>query len=260
MITRVALTIAGSDSSGGAGIQADLRTFAALGFHGLSVVTAVTSQTASAVRHVFPTPQEVVAAQLGAVLEDFAPDACKIGMVPTASCAEVIAERLRAAELRNVVVDPVIAAGDGTPLVAEDAWRAVAEKLFCLAAMVTPNLAEAGALLDGDPPRNAEEMAQAAQEIAKRYGAAAVLVTGGHLEGEAATDVLYDGKSVRQFPANRVATAGRVRGTGCMLSSAIACNLAYGMAAQRAVSEAKEYVLRRIISARRVGRSHAVIG
>lgn len=260
MLTRVALTIAGSDSSGGAGIQADLRTFGALGFHGLSVITAVTSQSAGAVRHVFPTPDEVVDRQLASVLEDFSPDACKIGMVPTASCARALLRRLVGAKLPNLVVDPVMTASDGTALAEEEAWEIVAREVFPLAAVVTPNIPEAGRLLGQAEPRGVEEMADAARGIAQRYSVGAVLVKGGHLPGQEVVDVLFDGKAIRQFSSNRISTGVPVRGTGCMLSSAIACNLAYGMSVQRAVAEAREHVLRRILGARRMGRSQAAIG
>jgi hydroxymethylpyrimidine/phosphomethylpyrimidine kinase len=233
-----ALTIAGSDSGGGAGIQADLKTFSAFRVFGMSVLTAVTAQNSLGVQGVFNLPPTFVAQQLDAVLADFGADAVKIGMLSTAPIVGAVAERLRAHRQDRVVLDPVMIAKSGDPLLQPDARAALIEKMLPLAAVVTPNLHEAAALTDMAVDSEAD-MAEAARRIVAR-GARAALVKGGHLK-DSATDVLWDGRTLTRFPGPRV-DSPNTHGTGCTLSSAIAAGLAHGRSLEDAVREAKAYV------------------
>lgn len=236
-----ALTIAGSDSGGGAGIQADLKTFAALGCYGMSVITALTAQNTIGVRAIHPVPPAFVARQLDAVLEDIGTDATKIGMLHNPEVIRVVAGKLRRYEAPNIVIDPVMVAKSGDRLLQEEAIEALKEELLPLAAVITPNLPEAAVLLER-PIEGRKAMEEAVRELA-RLGPAAVLLKGGHLEGERCPDLLY----VRQedkatfFEARRVETRN-THGTGCTLSSAIAAGLARGLGLAEAVGRAKEYL------------------
>jgi len=241
------LTVAGSDSGGGAGIQADLKTFQEFLVFGTSVVTAVTAQNTLGVHGVNPIPAEAVEAQLRAVLDDIGADAVKIGMLghrENICCAAAI---LAEYNVRNVVVDPVMVAKGGAPLLRQEAVGVLKEKLFPLAALVTPNIPEACALTGMSEIVSLEQMETAAREI-HRFGPKAVLVKGGHREHEEAVDLLYDGRNVRTFRTPKSASV-HTHGTGCTLSSAIACGLAYGRELSDAVQEAKRYVYAAIESA-----------
>jgi hydroxymethylpyrimidine/phosphomethylpyrimidine kinase len=233
-----ALTIAGSDSGGGAGIQADLKTFAAFRVFGMSVLTAVTAQNSVGVHGVHNVPPEFVARQIDAVLSDFGADAVKIGMLSTAGIVSAVADRLRAHAAENIVLDPVMIAKSGDLLLQPDARAALAKELLPLAMVVTPNLHEASALA-GMPVETEEDMEEAARRIAL-LGPRSVLVKGGHLK-DVATDLLWDGRELVRFPGPRLESTS-THGTGCTLSSAIAAGLARGSSLRDAVHEAKAYV------------------
>jgi hydroxymethylpyrimidine/phosphomethylpyrimidine kinase len=257
---RRVLTIAGSDSGGGAGIQADLKTFAALGCYGMSAVTALTAQNTLGVRAIHPVPPAFAAEQIAAVLEDLGADAVKIGMLHSAPLIRVVAEQLRRFGVRHVVLDPVMVAQSGDRLLEEDAVDAIREQLMPLAEIVTPNVPEAQALA-GRPIAGPEEMRAAARDLA-RFGSAAVLVKGGHLEGEESLDLLYLCRQERwvTLPAARI--AGRnTHGTGCTLSAAIAAHLARGEALEAAVRLAKDYITSalRAGAAYRIGKGHGPV-
>ena len=238
---RRALTIAGSDSGGGAGIQADLKTFAANGCFGASVITALTAQNTRGVTGIHAVPVEFVERQMDAVLGDIGADAVKIGMLYSAELIEAVARKLKEYGVARVVLDPVMVAQSGDKLLRDDAVEALKAHLMPLAEIATPNLPEASALL-GREAGGAAEMAGAAAELA-RLGCRNVLVKGGHLEGEDSDDVLYLGreKSVVRLAGKRIETRNN-HGTGCTLSSAIAANCAKGLGTEEAVRRAKEYV------------------
>jgi hydroxymethylpyrimidine/phosphomethylpyrimidine kinase len=233
-----ALTIAGSDSGGGAGIQADLKTFSAFRVYGASVLTAITAQNSVGVHGVANLAPEFVAQQLDAVLGDIGADAAKTGMLSTAPIVRAVAERLAAHRVTRLVVDPVMIAKSGDPLLQPDARRALIEAILPLALVVTPNLHEAAALAD-QPVATLEEMEEAARRI-HALGPAWVLVKGGHLKG-APEDLLFDGHTLRRFTAERVPTP-HTHGTGCTYSAAITAGLARGASVPEAVAEAKRYV------------------
>ena len=244
----VALTIAGSDSGGGAGIQADLRTFATLGVYGASVVTALTAQNTQGVRAIHYPPPAIVAAQIEAVLEDFAVAAIKIGMLGTAGIVGA-AVAFRSPSPRGcgewpqkpfIVYDPVMAASSGRTLSGAGFVEAVRRELLPLVDCLTPNLAEAAALLDEKVAQSEAEMARQGTALLQ-LGPRAALVKGGHLAGEEAVDLLVTAAGVRRYAAPRIATAN-LHGTGCTLSSAIAANIALGIALPEAVAAAKTFV------------------
>jgi len=236
---RTVLTIAGSDSSGGAGIQADLKTFAALGVYGTCAITAVTAQDSRGVQAIHEIPPELVAAQIDAVVGDMGVDAVKTGMLANAGIVRVVAERVRRHGLPNLVIDPVLAAKSGDRLLREEALDVLKRELLPLCTVVTPNIPEAEALV-GRRLETDEDLERAAQEIAV-LGARSVVITGGHASGPEAVDLLYDGRSIRRFSAPRLATR-HGRGAGCTFASAIAAWLAQGAAIDEAVARAKEYV------------------
>lgn len=252
----VVLVIAGSDSGGGAGIQADLRTCAAHGVFPTTAVTAVTAQNTRGVDAVHVVPAGVVAAQIDAVLADFPVVATKTGMLATAEIVAVVAER--AAGLPHLVVDPVMVSSTGARLLEERAERAYLELLFPHAAVVTPNLAEASVLV-GAPVDSVAAMGEAARELA-RSGAAAVVVKGGHLHVDVAVDVVWDGRRLHELAGPRMATANN-HGTGCSLASAIAAGLARDDDLLSAVGAAKAYVCRGLAAAAgwRLGGGHGPI-
>lgn len=239
MSPPVVLTIAGSDSGGGAGIQADLKAFAAQGCYGASVITAVTAQNTRGVTGVHQLPGEAVASQLDAVLDDLPVAAVKTGMLGTAEVADVVAARARAGDLPNLVVDPVLVSSTGHTLGVVAAF----ERLLPYAVVATPNIAEASALV-GRPVTTPAEMAQAAEELAAG-GPRNVVVTGGDLAGggDQAIDAMWTGGGVRFLRGPRVPT-GNVHGSGCTFASAIAAQLALGLAVPAAVELAKSYVAR----------------
>ena len=238
MKMHTALTIAGSDSSGGAGIQADLKTMTAHGVYGMSAVTALTAQNTTGVTDILAVPPAFLAAQLDAVFADIPPDAVKIGMVADAALIHVIAEKLDEYDAKNVVVDPVMVATSGARLISEDAVEALVSELLPRAALITPNILEAEVLADmAITDRTA--MTAAAARIHERTHAA-VLMKGGHSVDDA-NDLLVDDTGARWFEGRRIATSN-THGTGCTLSSAIASNLARGIDTDTAVAQAKAYL------------------
>jgi hydroxymethylpyrimidine/phosphomethylpyrimidine kinase len=245
-----ALTIAGSDSGGGAGIQADLKTFSAFGVFGMSAITAVTAQNSVGVSGVFDLPPDFVAQQIDAVLGDFGADAVKLGMLSTADIATVVAARLRAHGMERVVLDPVMIAKSGDALLQPDARAALVREVLPLAWVVTPNLHEAAALA-GMPVESEADMEAAARRI-RALGPRHVLVKGGHLK-DSATDILWDGRAFTRFTGERLDSTS-THGTGCTLSAAIAAGLARGRDLPAAVREAKAYVTAAIREGFRVGR------
>jgi hydroxymethylpyrimidine/phosphomethylpyrimidine kinase len=245
----IALTIAGSDSGGGAGIQADLKTFHSFGVFGTSVITAVTAQNTLGVHGIHPIPVRMVRAQIDAVAADLRPDALKTGMLATSRLVSAVAAAMREHGLEQYVMDPVMVATSGDRLLERDAERALRDELLPLATIVTPNLHEA-AILAERPVRTPEEMLAAAQAIVE-LGAGAALVKGGHLEGDA-VDVLWDGSIELHFRRPRVDTK-HTHGTGCTLSAAIAAGLALGWPLAEAVEAATRYVGRAIASAPGLG-------
>jgi hydroxymethylpyrimidine/phosphomethylpyrimidine kinase len=250
------LTIAGSDSSAGAGIQADLKTFAALGVYGASAITAVTAQNTLGVTAVHEMPPDIVAAQIDAVVTDIRPDAVKTGMLAGASIVEVVASSVREHGLPNLVVDPVMVAKSGDSLLREDAVTALRDLLLPLCAVVTPNLPEAE-VLSGRSIASDDDIRRAAEEIVG-LGAGAVVVKGGHREGAEAVDVLYDGTAFREYSAPRVDTTS-THGTGCTFASAIAAYLARGEPLPEAVGLAKEYLTEALRRAYPVGGGHGPV-
>jgi len=232
------LTIAGSDSGGGAGIQADIKTMTMNGVFAMSAVTALTAQNTVGVQGIFEVPPAFLAQQLDSVFTDLRPDSVKIGMVASAALAEAIAERLTFYRAEQIVVDPVMVATSGARLIAEDAVEALTRTLFPLAAVLTPNVPEAEVLWGGKIA-GAADMERAAREIGERFGCA-VLLKGGHAVNDA-NDLLYAGGAPRWFYGKRIDNPN-THGTGCTLSSAIAANLAKGFAMEQAVERAKEYI------------------
>jgi len=254
---QIALTIAGSDSGGGAGIQADLRTFQRFEVFGTSVITAVTAQNTLGVRAIHPIPPEIVAAQLAAVMEDLPPAAVKTGMLGTGPLVREVAAALVRYNLAHYVLDPVMVATSGDRLLEPAAERDVLERLVPLARIVTPNLAEA-ALLTGSPVRGPEEMERAGRELIGA-GAGSALVKGGHLQDETLVDVLVTTTMVRHFAHPRIPTTS-THGTGCTLSAAITAGLALGRGLEEAVAGAIDFVARAIAQAPGLGSGHGPIG
>jgi hydroxymethylpyrimidine/phosphomethylpyrimidine kinase len=242
MLIAKALTIAGSDSGGGAGIQADLKTFSAFRVFGMSVITAVTAQNSLGVQGVENLPPAFVALQLRSVLSDFGAGAAKCGMLSTAPIIEAVAATLADDPIEKLVVDPVMVAKSGDALLQPDARQALIERVLPLALVVTPNLPEAESLA-GIPVASRPDMEEAARRI-HRLGPRYVLVKGGHLKGDA-IDLLWNGKAFTAFRAPRI-DSGNTHGTGCTLSAAIAAGLARGQAIGDAIRDAKAYVTRAI--------------
>lgn len=235
---RTALTIAGSDCSGGAGIQADLKTMTMHGVYAMSAITALTAQNTTGVRAIQESSPNFLKQQLDAIFEDIAPDAVKIGMVSSGELIHVIADRLRYYQAKNVVIDPVMAATSGSALMKNDAVQTLIEELLPLAALVTPNIPEAQ-VLSGLAIETKEDMMAAAKKIGDNYHCA-VLLKGGHSINDA-NDLLYSEGSYRWFYGKRIDNPN-THGTGCTLSSAIASNLAKGCSLEAAVEKAKEYI------------------
>jgi hydroxymethylpyrimidine/phosphomethylpyrimidine kinase len=249
-MSAIAVTIAGSDSGGGAGIQADLKTFSALGVYGASVITALTAQNTLGVRAIHDVPAEFITAQIDAVFSDLAVDAVKIGMLSRAATIEAVAAGIDRHRMRNVVLDPVMVAASGDRLLQQDAVDGLRRRLIPRAAIITPNLPEAAALLDVPPARDEVEMRAQAQQL-RKLGAAAVLIKGGHGEGPESVDLLCDESGIVRLAAPRVDTRN-THGTGCTLSSAIAAELAKGRALAEAVRAAKTYITAAIGAADRL--------
>lgn len=247
---RVALTIAGSDSGGGAGIQADLKTFQAFGVFGTSAVTALTAQNTRGVAAVHAVPPEMVRAQIHAVATDLAPSASKTGMLATLGIVRAVAASIRAEKLNNVVVDPVMVATSGDRLLDRDAEGGIVDELLPLCTLVTPNLDEAA--LMAEFPIQAEDAMERAARLLVERGARAALVKGGHLAGDTVTDLLFDGREVRLWRRPRLATRS-THGTGCTLSAAIAAGLALGRPLVTAVEDGLDFVHRAMIAAPGLG-------
>ena len=235
---KTTLTIAGSDSIGGAGIQADIKTMTMNGVYAMSVVTALTAQNTLGVRAILDSTPSFLKEQLDAVFEDIIPDSVKIGMVSSGELIEVIAERLRFYNAQNVVVDPVMVATSGAELIKTGAVETLTEKLLPIATLVTPNIPEAE-VLSGIKINSRDDMAKAAEHMAKKYGCS-VLLKGGHSINDA-NDLLYENGSVAWFCGKRINNPN-THGTGCTLSSAIASNLAKGYSLCASVKKAKDYI------------------
>ncbi|OHV82274.1 bifunctional hydroxymethylpyrimidine kinase/phosphomethylpyrimidine kinase [Rhizobium sp. LCM 4573] len=237
---RNILSIAGSDPSGGAGIQADLKTFSARGTYGMAVLTALTAQNTQGVSGVHAVPPDFVADQLRAIFADIRVDAVKIGMIANAAIAEAVTDTLTSTRDMPIVLDPVMIAKGGAPLLSSDAVAVVTRKLLPLATIVTPNLPEAAALLGEEVAESREDMAVQAERL-RALGPAAVLIKGGHLSGAESPDVLANADGLTWFEARRAPTRN-THGTGCTLSSAIAAELGKGAHAAEAVAIAKRYL------------------
>jgi hydroxymethylpyrimidine/phosphomethylpyrimidine kinase len=250
-----ALTIAGSDSGAGAGIQADLKTFAALGVYGTSAITAITAQNTLGVTDIVELSPKIVGAQIDAVIDDIGAQAVKTGMLANAAIIETVAEKLRAHKLPNLVVDPVMVATSGDLLLEKNAVSALRSQLLPLAAVVTPNILEANQLA-GLTIANARDMRRAAQRIVD-LGAQSVVVKGGHRRGPA-TDLFFDGKRFRQLRTPRIRTI-HTHGTGCTLSAAIAAYLARGEKLESAIMHAKTYITAAIRKGFPVGSGHGPV-
>src|SRR5690554_1517644 len=236
---KTALTIAGSDSSGGAGIQADIKTMTANGVYAMSAITALTAQNTTGVTGIMEVTPEFLGKQLDCVFTDIYPDAVKIGMVSSAGLIETISERLEFYKAKNIVVDPVMISESGSKLLQDDAVETLKKCLFRQAVLLTPNIPEAS-VLAGMPIANEGDMIKAAEIISKEYGCA-VLCKGGHNINDA-NDLLYRDCNCRWFAAERIDNPN-THGTGCTLSSAIASNLAKGMDVERSIQQGKEYII-----------------
>ena len=255
-----ALTIAGSDSGGGAGIQADLKTFSALGCFGMSAITALTAQNTRVVTGIFPVPPEFIEEQIDAVLSDIGVDAIKIGMLHSPEVIEMVAKKLLQWPCPNIVLDPVMISKSGDNLLRKDAVTALRDILIPRATLITPNLPEASVLLDR-PVDTLNDMTQAAKDLAD-LGCANVLLKGGHLTDKDSCDLLYQKKSdtLTTLAGKRIDTPNS-HGTGCTLSSAICANLARGIGLETAVRNAKAYITGALTSgaAYTTGRGHGPV-
>jgi hydroxymethylpyrimidine/phosphomethylpyrimidine kinase len=252
----VALTIAGSDSGGGAGIQADLKTFAALGVFGTSALTAITAQNTLGVADIMELPPALVAAQIEAVMLDIGAQAAKTGMLSSAEIIKVVAKAVVRFDIRNLVVDPVMVAKGGARLLRDDAVDTLRRRLLPLAAVVTPNLPEAEVLL-ARPIRTLDERRQAARDLVA-LGARAAVVKGGHTDEEQAIDHYFDGTELVELRSPRISTTN-THGSGCVFSAAIAAALANGSDSRAAVHLAKEFITGAIERSLEVGRGHGPV-
>src|SRR5499425_1132475 len=255
MKIRKALTIAGSDSGAGAGIQADLKTFAALGVYGASVLTAITAQNTVGVTKIVDLESAMVGAQIDAVMQDIGTNALKTGMLSNAAIIQTVAAKIKQYKLSNLVVDPVMVATSGDLLLKKNAVAALRNRLLPLAAIATPNIAEAEALTALELNRSA-----AIEEAARRIvalGAKSVVIKGGHRRGPA-TDIFYDGKKFLELKSARIRTR-HTHGTGCTFSAAIAAHLARGYDLEQAVFRAKEFITQAIKAAFPIGSGHSPV-
>jgi hydroxymethylpyrimidine/phosphomethylpyrimidine kinase len=246
------LTIAGSDCSGGAGIQADLKTFSALGVFGMSVIVSVVAENTSRVIDIQDVLPDMIEKQIDAVFEDIDVDAVKIGMLSTPQCMEVVAGKLRQYNPRNVVIDPVMYAKNGCPLMQPTSIDTLIKIIIPLADVLTPNIPEAEKIADMEI-KTYTDMENAAKKI-QSMGCKAVIIKGGHAVGDA-TDILYDGNKIYYYKASRIDTKN-THGTGCTFSSAIAAYLSKGLSVENAVSRAKEYVTTAITHALPIGKGY----
>ena len=234
-----ALTIAGSDSGGGAGIQADLKAFCAFGVYGMSSITSITAQNTKGVEAIFDLPPSLVAKQIECVVSDIGVDATKTGMLSNSSIIEVVAQEIKKFNIEKLVVDPVMVSKSGALLLQRDAVDTLVGELFPLSFLITPNLPEASFLV-GEEIKNVSDMERACVSL-KKWGPRYVLLKGGHLPGEEIVDILFDGEKFTLFPAPRVATKN-THGTGCTYSAAICALLALGYPITEAVKVAREYM------------------
>ncbi|HBT20084.1 MAG TPA: bifunctional hydroxymethylpyrimidine kinase/phosphomethylpyrimidine kinase [Peptococcaceae bacterium] len=247
------LSIAGSDSGGGAGIQADLKTFAAFRVYGTTAITSVTAQNTVGVEGVYDLPPDFVALQIDAVMKDIGADAVKTGMLSNVEIVEAVCSKLKEYDVQNLVVDPVMVAKSGDTLLREDAINVIKEKLFPLAKVITPNLDEAK-VLTGLKEINDEEGMKEAAKLLKEMGPQYVLVKGGHLTDDA-VDLLYDGTKFYRYPAERIITRN-THGTGCTYSAAIAACLALGLSVPEAVERSKKFITTAIKYGLQIGKGH----
>ena len=247
----VALTIAGSDSGGGAGIQADLKTFAALGVHGTSAITAITAQNTVGVTDILELPTGIIRAQIYAVASDLGVEAAKTGMLASSAIIETVADAIEAFAIRNLVVDPVMVAKGGAALLRDDAIGALRSRLLPLAAVITPNLPEAEVL-----PISLDERRQAARDLVA-LGPRAAVVKGGHAEHDA-IDIYWDGYQLVELPAQRVPTSN-THGSGCVFSAAITAGLARGLDPLASVRDAKQFISHAIENSLDLGRGHGPV-
>ena len=239
-MTPIALTIAGSDSSGGAGIQADLKTFSALGAYGCSVVTALTAQNTRGVQGISDVEPDFITQQLSSVFSDLAVQAVKIGMLSRKEVIQVVVEAVEKYQVTRLVVDPVMVATSGDLLLQRDAIDILIQELIPRASLITPNLPEAAVLLDAEIPTNRKEMEQMVGPLLA-LGPRAVLLKGGHLQNDESVDLFHDGHQIHWLTALRIKTLN-THGTGCTLSAAIAALLARGYGLKDAVYAAKDYI------------------
>jgi hydroxymethylpyrimidine/phosphomethylpyrimidine kinase len=258
------LTIAGSDSGGGAGIQADLKTFSALGCYGMSVITALTAQNTQAVTGIYPIPPEFIARQIDAVMDDIGVDAVKIGMLHSPEVIHAVTERLKQYQISNIIVDPVMVAKSGDKLLRDDAVNALKTDLIPIASLITPNIPEAAVLLQRSETfvqQDIGHLEAACKELAD-LGPQAVLLKGGHLNTKKSLDILYSktDETLQYFEAERIETIN-THGTGCTLSSAIASYVAKGNSIQEAVLRAKEYITQalKVGAAYQLGKGHGPV-
>ena len=254
MTVAKALTIAGSDSGGGAGIQADLKTFLALGVYGTSVLTTVTAQNTLGVQAVVELPIDFVAQQFDSVLSDIGTHAAKTGMLSSIPLVRIVSQKIQEYGVHQLVVDPVMVAKGGHPLLREEARQVLVETLLPLALVVTPNLHEAS-LLAGMEVTNRASMAEAARRI-QSLGPRYVVIKGGHLEQEEAYDLLFDGHEFHSYTAQKIDTIC-THGAGCTFSAAITASLAQGQKIVEAIETAKAFVTRTIAAGVPIGRGHA---
>jgi hydroxymethylpyrimidine/phosphomethylpyrimidine kinase len=257
---KKALTIAGSDSGGGAGIQADLKAFSANGVYGMSAITAITAQNTKSVADILPLPIDMIRKQIEAVIEDIGTDAVKIGMLHSSEVINTVVKALKDFELKNIVVDPVMVATSGDKLLQDDAISTLIEELLPLATVITPNLPEAEIILDRKITTK-NEFTQAAKDLSKT-GAEAVLLKSGHFISDELTDTLYISKTdeLIEIPYKRIDTEN-THGTGCTLSSAIAAHLALGKELKEAIKHGLEYIHQTIVegSQYRIGQGHGPV-
>lgn len=248
---KAVLTIAGSDCSGGAGIQADIKTMSANGVFGMSVITSVVAENTSRVNAVFDLPSEIIASQIDSIFEDIAVHAVKIGMLGSEEIIECVADKMREYKPKHIVVDPVMYAKNGCPLMPQECIESLIKNILPRATVLTPNIPEAECIV-GREIKNIDDMKSACVKI-YNMGVQNVLIKGGHSDSDEVADILYDGVQFYSYVAERVHTKN-THGTGCTLSSAIASNLALGKDIQKAVSDAKKYVTGAIKDALELGK------
>ena len=251
---KSALTIAGSDPTGGAGLQADLRVFKSFGIHGLSVAAALTAQNTEGVSAMIPIDRDFFIRQMDVLLKDIKPDALKTGMLYSAWTVDVIADRIEEYSLKNLVIDPVTVSSTGVPLLEQETLEAVKEQLFTMARVITPNIYEAS-VLTGMNIENISDMERAAKKL-KELGPEVVIITGGHLEG-LALDLYYDGEDFHRIES--VKSKGEYHGTGCAFSSAITASLALGHSTLESARRAKEYINNAIRKAYHLGKGMGLL-